>query len=136
VCLCVWALQSGFIGFLDPDKYYPTVLPLEPPGMESLVDDEEIAAPPDLATAEMVESNAAEEMGLLGNQDDDQLLLFQMPDVLPIRNPKVAISLSAHLIQLPPFHLLEPPYFRIPVYFVKRYVRLWFDVGGAARGAT
>eukprot|EP00873_Tetraselmis_striata_P013907 jgi/Tetstr1/434171/TSEL_023282.t1 len=87
--------QQGATGFLDPDQYYPTVLPLEPPGMESLDMDDEIAAPPDLATAEMVEGNAAEEMGLLSSHDDDQLLLFQMPDVLPIRNPKAG-QRSAH----------------------------------------
>eukprot|EP00873_Tetraselmis_striata_P022330 jgi/Tetstr1/442594/TSEL_030690.t1 len=48
--------QQGATGFLDPDQYYPPQwLPLEPPGMESLDMDDEIAAPPDLATAEMVE---------------------------------------------------------------------------------
>lgn len=64
--------------------------------MESLDMDDEIAAPPDLATAEMVEGNAAEEMGLLSSHDDDQLLLFQMPDVLPIRNPKARCHLGSH----------------------------------------
>lgn len=93
--ISLWLLlpQEPGIRFLDPEQYYPTLLPMVPAGEEGMIaDEDEMTAPPDLVAEAPTRINAAMEMGLLDELEDDRLLLFQLPNTLPVRNPKVCRS--------------------------------------------
>lgn len=65
---------------------------MEPPAEQWLQEaEEEMSAPPDLITASEADGNAAEEMCLTDNFQDDRLLLFQLPNMLPVKNPEVSL---------------------------------------------
>ncbi|KAK9914804.1 hypothetical protein WJX75_000773 [Coccomyxa subellipsoidea] len=84
---------------LDYRQYYPTVLPMRPPGHDvgeadgDLLED---SKPPDLAHLLEDEVNVAESLGL-GEEGsgEEHVVLLQMPDLLPSPAPPPAVDAAA-----------------------------------------
>ncbi|KAK9828570.1 hypothetical protein WJX72_000813 [[Myrmecia] bisecta] len=75
-------------GVLNYSQYYPTMLPLRMPDEEGVEEAEENAAPPDLAQMPEAVGNVAKRLGLLNTDEhSEQLMLFQLPPLLPIPVP-------------------------------------------------
>ncbi|CAL8468547.1 g8087 [Coccomyxa elongata] len=76
---------------LDYRQYYPTVLPMRPPGHEACEDEDglEHSKPPDIAHLPDDEVNVAEMLGIAENQAEaeEQVVLLQMPSLLPAPAP-------------------------------------------------